>query len=31
MAGPVNDLANDVMQQLEISSNITDPLELNHV
>ncbi|MBM4208890.1 MAG: GTP-binding protein [Gammaproteobacteria bacterium] len=31
IAGPVNDLANDVMQQLEISSNITDPLELNHV
>lgn len=31
MAVPVNDLANDVMQQLEISSNITDPLELNHV
>ena len=31
MAGPVNDLANDVMQQLELSSNLTDPLELNHV
>jgi G3E family GTPase len=31
MAGPVNDLANDVMQQLELTSNLTDPLELNHV
>lgn len=30
MAGSVNDLANDVMQQLELSSNLTNPLELNH-
>lgn len=31
MAGPVDDLANDVMQQLEFSSNLTDPLELNPI
>lgn len=31
MDGSVNDLADDVMQQLELSSNSNNPLELNHV